>query len=66
MTNIKKSALPKKEIMPKVFTFDVAFVLTVMAKTKNEAEKICLEQGGYIVSRTQVLKSVSLTQVESE
>jgi len=49
----------KKSITPKVFTFDVAFVLQVIAQTKEEAEKICQEQGGYPVSRTQTLKSVS-------
>ena len=42
--------------VPKVFTFDVAFVLQVLAEDEAEAQKICEAQGGYVVSRTQTLR----------
>ena len=43
-------------VEPQVYTFDVHFVLQVIAKSKEEAEQICNAQGGYQVSRTQVLR----------
>ncbi len=45
-----------KEKITKVFTFDVAFVLQVIATTEKEAQKICAEQGGYVVSREQTMR----------
>jgi len=44
------------QITPKTFTFDVHFVLQVLAKDKKEAEKICFDSGGYIVSRLQTIR----------
>lgn len=51
--------ITNKNRVTKVYTFDVAFVLQVVAENEAEANKVCAEQGGYIVSREQNLKSVS-------
>lgn len=56
---------PKKGT--KVFTYDVAFVLQVLAENEKEANAICARDGGYIVSREQTLKSVTdLTNQQQE
>lgn len=41
---------------PRIFTFDVKFVLQVLAETEEEASAICAEKGGYVVIREQTLR----------
>ena len=41
---------------PKIFTFDVHFILQVLAENEEEAFTICANQGGYVISREQTLR----------
>lgn len=44
------------EKAPKPFTFDVEFVIQVLAETEEEASAICADKGGYLISRKQTLR----------
>lgn len=53
------STVTNKKKSTKVFTFDVHFVLQVVAENEKEASAMCADTGGYIVTREQALRSVA-------
>lgn len=53
---MSETVTTSEEKSPKPFTFDVAFVLQVLAENEEEAQSICANQGGYVISRKQTLR----------